>query len=92
MWLGLPALLLLVLAVVGAIVGGGVFAFVLLPVVVIVVVAGVTFAVWGRSQKEPSGRSQARQTGDPLPHGQGSNVPASPATPDQLVDARQGEQ
>jgi hypothetical protein len=92
MWLTFPVALLVVLFIIGAIVGGGIFTIVLVPIAVIMIVAAVGFSMWNRAQSQGSGRSHKAQTGDPLPHSGHRNVAPSPSTPDDLVDARQQQQ
>lgn len=92
MWLGFPALVLVVLLIIGAIIGGGIFTIVLVPVAIVVFGAAVLVSMWNRSQSGSGERSQAAQTGNPLPHSGHSNTAPTPASPDDLVDARREQQ
>ena len=92
MWLSFPTLILVVLMIIGGIIGGGVFTFVLVPVAVIVTLVAIALSAWSRSQARSGTASEAAQTGDPLPHSRRRNTPGTPATPDQLVNARRHQQ
>jgi hypothetical protein len=92
MWLSFPILILVILLIIGAIIGGGVFTLVLVPVAVVVALAALTVSMWSRAQERGQSPSEAAQTGDPLPHSDRRNTPATPATPDDLVSARQQQQ
>lgn len=92
MWLSFPTLILVVLMIIGGIIGGGVFTFVLVPVALITALVAIGLSVWSRSQARSGTSSEAAQTGDPLPHSRRHNTPATPATPDDLVNARQHQQ
>ncbi|HEX8976294.1 MAG TPA: hypothetical protein VF781_07270 [Solirubrobacteraceae bacterium] len=92
MWLSFPTLILVVLMIIGGIIGGGVFTFVLVPVAVIAALVAIGLSAWSRSQAHRGTPSEAARTGDPLPHSRRRNAPAAPATPDDLVSARQHQQ
>jgi hypothetical protein len=92
MWLSLPVLILVVLMIIGGIIGGGIFTLVLVPVAVIILLVSIAVSGWSRSQERGENPSEASLTGDPLPHSGRRNMPASPATPDDLVNARQHQQ
>jgi hypothetical protein len=92
MWLSFPVLILVVLLIIGGIIGGGVFTLVLVPVAVIMVLVSIVISGWSRSQERGENPSEASLTGDPLPHSGRRNMAASPASPDDLVNARQHQQ
>lgn len=91
MWLGLPVLILAVLALVGAVVGGGVFTLVLVPIAILFALAAIGYSMWNRAS-HPHETEQGTPTSGPLPHSNHSNASVAPSTPDQLVDARQKQQ
>ncbi len=91
MWLALPLLFVVLLALVGGLVVGGVYAIVLIPIAVIIAVFGAAYVVWARSKQAPPPDERHTEV-DPLPHSGHSNTAATPSTPDQLVDARRSEQ
>ncbi len=92
MWLSFPVLILVILMIIGGIIGGGVFTLVLVPVAAIIFIVSIVVSGWSRSQEGGENPSEASLTGDPLPHSGRRNMPASPASPDDLVNARQHEQ
>jgi hypothetical protein len=86
MWLAFPIFVLVFLAIVGGLVVGGVYLLVLLPLALLVIVGYVAYAMWKRSSEATLSRAGAA---DPLPHTEPGGGPATPASPDDLVDARQ---
>lgn len=88
MWLSFPTLLFVVLALIGAVIGGGVFTLVLVPVAVLLMLAAIVYSMWMRSSK-PGETPQGGRDETALPHSEHRNTAPAPATPDQLVDARQ---
>jgi hypothetical protein len=91
MWLGLVLILAVVLALIGGVVVGGVFALILVPIAVIIVVSALLASMWSRANR-PRQEGQTHTPDSSLPHGQHINAATAPATPDQLVDARQQAQ
>jgi hypothetical protein len=91
MWLVTLAFPIIVVMVVGGLIAGGIYTIVFIPVAVIIGGFALVYTIWGRSTKQsniPGERERVR----PLPHTQHSNTAASPATPDQLVDAQRQQQ
>ena len=89
MWLALPVVVLVILAVLGTIVVSGIFAAVLLPIAAIVLLVGLT-AIWRRA-RDPEFRERLNQKESPPLGGTGGvveNQSATPSTPDEVVDAR----
>jgi hypothetical protein len=81
------------LAVVGGVVVGGIFALILVPIAVIIVVMGVVVSMWARATSgRPSPEDERSRSAPAYPHGGHQNASRAPATPDQLVDARQKSQ
>jgi hypothetical protein len=98
MWLGLLVVFAVLLAVIGGVVVGGIFALILVPIAAIILIFGVVMSMWGRAtsgQPAPEDeRSRSGSGSDPpiYPHGAHQNASAGPATPGDLVDARQKSQ
>jgi hypothetical protein len=92
MWLGLVLILAVALALIGGVVVGGVFAFILVPIAAIIVVTALVMSMWARANRPREGAQRPGSPDNSLPHGAHSNAASTPATPDQLVDARQQAQ
>jgi hypothetical protein len=93
MWLGIVIAFVVLLAVVGGIVVGGVFAFILVPIAIIVLVVATVISMWARATSgRPSPEDERSRSAPAYPHGSHQNASPAPATPDQLVDARQKSQ
>lgn len=93
MWLGIVVAFGVLLALIGGLVVGGIFALVLVPIAVIIVVVAVVLSMWARATSgRPSPEDERSRSAPAYPHGGHSNVSAAPTTPDQLVDARQKSQ
>jgi hypothetical protein len=93
MWLGIVIAFAVLLAVIGGVVVGGVFALILVPIAVIVVVGAVVMSMWARATSgRPSPEDERSRSEPTYPHGGHQNASSAPATPDQLVDARQKTQ
>ena len=93
MWLGVIVVLAVVLALIGGVIVGGIFAFILIPIAAILVGGAVVASVWARATSgRPSPEDERSQAAPAYPHGGSPNGSAAPATPDQLVDARQKSQ
>jgi hypothetical protein len=89
MWILLPVVVLIVLAIAGGLLVSGIYAIVLLPIAAVVVVFGAA-SVWRRAH-DPEFRDKlddrARQ---PLGGSRGTmeDPSTAPTTPDELLDAR----
>ncbi len=93
MWLAIVVAFAVLLAVIGGVVVGGVFAFILVPIAVIILVVAVVMSLWGRATSGRSSPEDERSRSAPAyPHSGHQNASVAPATPDQLVDARQQSQ
>ena len=89
MWLALPVVVLVILAVLGTIVVSGIFAAVLLPIAAIVLLVGLT-AIWRRA-RDPEFRERLNQKESPPLGGTGGvveNQSSTTSTPDEVVDTR----
>lgn len=91
MWLFFFVLPLAIVLIVGGLLAGGIYTIVFLPVAVIVAIGGIIYTMWGRSAQARDIPGEAERV-QPLPHTNHSNTPASPTTPDQLVDAQRHQQ
>lgn len=102
MWLGLFAVLILIVAVIGSIASGGIFTIVLLPLGIVMIGAAVVSRGLGRrAESQSAGGARTRETAveqrrreePPLPHSAPPD-PANhqPATPDQALEARLHQQ
>ena len=71
---------------------GGIFALILVPIAAIIVVVAVVMPMWARATSgRPSPEDERSRSA--LAYSDGHhNATAAPATPDQLVDARQKSQ
>lgn len=91
MWLAPIVVLLLILALIGAVIGGGIFTLVLVPIAILVGLSALGYAMWNRASA-PGLTAQGTSTSDPLPHSHHLNTAPTPSTPDALVDAQQKQQ
>ncbi|MBV9817853.1 MAG: hypothetical protein JOZ07_05820 [Solirubrobacterales bacterium] len=92
MWLAVPILIIVVLALLGGLAAGGVYAAVLIPIAAIILLVAMITSLWRRATGEGEDPRERRRTEVPLPHTSPQNTPATPATPDQIVDARREAQ
>lgn len=91
MWLFFFALPLAIILIVGGLLAGGIYTIVFLPVAVIIAGGAIIYTMWGRAT-EPQNVPGERERVKPLPHTDHANTGGAPSSPDQLVDARRGEQ
>ena len=91
MWLYIFVVPLVVVMIIGGLLAGGIFTIVFLPIAVIIVAAAVIYTMWAQST-DPENIPGERERVEPLPHTGHRNTAAAPSRPDQLVDARRGEQ
>jgi hypothetical protein len=91
MWLYIFVIPLAIIMIIGGLLAGGIFTIVFLPLAVIIAAAAVIYTMWA-SATDKRHIPGEREGVDPLPHTAHRNTGAAPSTPDQLVDARRGEQ
>ena len=93
MWLLLPVLVIVVLAVVGGVVVSGIYAVVLLPIAAVALLIGL-IAIWRRAKDPEFRRHLDEKDSRPLggTGGVTENRSTAPSTPDQLTDARRSAQ
>ena len=94
MWFYPLVLLLVILAIVGGTLAGGIFTIVLVPLAVIALVSAAVYGLWGRAlQGSAGGSAEATQTSDrPLPHRSRRPSGRAPSSPERLADARRQQQ
>jgi hypothetical protein len=93
MWLYMIAGALVVLGVLLAFVGGGIFTIVLIPLGLIVLGTGLISAASSRrAQAEASGTDSGDVTDRPLPHSPPRDTGRVPTSPEGLADARRAQQ
>ena len=94
MWFYPLLLTLVVLAIVGATLAGGIYTIVLVPLAVIAVVSAVVYSLWGRALAGSAGASvDASHVSDrPLPHRRRRPTGRAQSSPEALADARREQQ
>lgn len=94
MWFYPLLFALVILAIVGGTLAGGIYTIVLLPLAVIVLISASVYALWGRALEGSAGGStDASHTGsEPLPHRRRRPTGRAPSSPGALADARREQQ
>jgi hypothetical protein len=95
MWFYPVVLVLVILAIVGGSLAGGIFTIVLIPLAAIVLISAVVYSLWGRALQGSAGVStDATHTSDrPLPHQRRRpSGRAAQGSPEALADARRQQQ
>jgi hypothetical protein len=94
MWFYPLLIVIVILAIVGGTLAGGIFTIVLIPLAVIVAVSVIVYAMWGRAMQANAGaRTHASQTKtEPLPHQRQRPSGRAPSSPEGLADARRQQQ
>ncbi len=87
MWLSFLLALVAILILAGGILIGGPIALVLVPLAILVFIAVLGYGAWSKATGRGPSLPQST-VGEPLPHSGHQNA-AAPATPNDLVDARQ---
>ncbi|HZO77923.1 MAG TPA: hypothetical protein VFB39_07760 [Solirubrobacteraceae bacterium] len=91
MWLLVVIAFLGLVAILGGALAGGIFTIVLIPIAVIAFVAALAYSYFGgAAERRASGDRRARPPAPPTAQ-QPSSVDR-PSTPEELVDARRGQQ
>jgi hypothetical protein len=92
MWFYMIAGFLILVGVVGGVASGGIFTLIFIPLGAIMVVVAVLSGAFGRASQDSGTRQRStRAEPEPLPHTPSGTAPA-PSSPEQLVDARRGQQ
>lgn len=94
MWFYPLLIVLVILALVGGTLAGGIYTLVLIPLAVIAVVSAVVYAMWGRSMQGHAGASTDATTAktQPLPHHRARPSGRATTSPEALADARRQQQ
>lgn len=94
MWLYLLVAVLVGLCLFGGIFAGGVFTIVLVPLAVIAFLSAIAYAMVAGAAKRTSGASADPAQGSRGPATRVSQTPSpqAPSSPEELVDARRGQQ
>jgi hypothetical protein len=94
MWFYPLLLVIVILAVVGGTLAGGVYTIVLIPLAVIVIISAVVYAMWGRAMQADAGASTdaSATSTEPLPHQRQRPTGRAPSSPEGLADARRQQQ
>jgi uncharacterized membrane protein YfcA len=94
MWFYPVVLVLVILALAGGALAGGIYTIVLIPIAAIVLISALVYSLWGRALQGSSGVStEASHTSDrPLPHRRRRPTGRSQGSPEALVDARRQQQ
>jgi hypothetical protein len=94
MWFYPVVGLLVVLAIVGGTLAGGIYTIVLVPLAAIAIISALVYSLWGRALQGSEGVStDAVQTSDrPLPHRRRRPTGRAASSPEALADARRQQQ
>jgi hypothetical protein len=94
MWFYPVMLVLVILALAGGTLAGGIYTIVLVPLAMIALVSAVVYAIWGRAlQGSAQGTGGGAHAGSrPLPHNRRRPSGRAPSSPERLADARRRQQ
>ncbi len=94
MWLYLPLAVLVALCLFGGIFAGGIYTIVLVPLAVIGFFSALAYALIAGAAKRTAGASADPAQGARGPATRVSQTPSprTPSSPEELVDARRGQQ
>ena len=94
MWFYPLLIVVVILAVVGGTLAGGIFTIVLMPLAAIVLISGLVYAMWGRSLEAGAGSdtNAKHTTHRPLPHTRRRPSGRAPSSPERLADTRRQRQ
>lgn len=96
MWLFYIAVPLVILAIIAAAVGGGIFTIVLVPLAVIAVISAFWSAIAARSRQAPGAHRRSHMEtgtgGSSLPSSFSRSPGTAPDSPDALADTRRERQ
>jgi hypothetical protein len=93
MWFYMVAAFLLLVGIIGGVASGGIFTIVFIPLGAIMLVVAVLMGMWHRAQAGQGGGQTAGSKTEqaPLRHTPPQGAP-TPATPEDLADARRVQQ
>jgi hypothetical protein len=94
MWFYPVVILLVILAIVGGTLAGGVFTIVLIPLAAIALISAIVYGVWGRALEGGAGASTdaTHESDRALPHRQRRPTGRVRTSPERLADARRQQQ
>jgi heme O synthase-like polyprenyltransferase len=94
MWFYPVVLVLVILAIVGATLAGGIFTIVLVPLAAIALVSAVVSLLWGRALEGSADTNidASHTTARPLPHQRRRPSGRSRTSPERLADTRRRQQ
>jgi hypothetical protein len=92
MWFYPIVLVVVILAVVGGTLAGGIFTIVLVPLAAIALISGGVYVMWGRALQGSTGASTSPTPDRPLPHEPQRPSGLAPNSPERLADARRQQQ
>jgi uncharacterized membrane protein YfcA len=94
MWFYPLVIVLVILAVVGGTLAGGIFTIVLVPLAAIVLISGLVYTLWGRALQGGAGDSTegTQASRRPLPHRRPRPSGRAPSSPERLADTRRQQQ
>ena len=94
MWLLYIAVPLIVLAIIAAIAGGGIFTIVLIPIAFVIAVSAFIYTAWSRASEGSIGTETDAHpsTNRPLPHTFREDSGHAPTSPEHLADSRRAQQ
>jgi hypothetical protein len=94
MWFYPLLMVLVILAIIGGTLAGGVYTLVLIPLAVVVAISAIVYAMWGRSMQAQAGGATDASTAkaEPLPHHEVRPSGRAPSSPGGLADARRRQQ
>ena len=94
MWFYPVLVVLVILALVGATLAGGVYTLVLIPLAAIVAVSAIVYAMWGRALESRAGGATDASVAkaQPLPHREVRPSGRAATSPERLADARRQQQ
>lgn len=94
MWFYPVLLVLVILAILGGTLAGGIYTIVLIPLGAIVLISAIMYSLWGRALEGSGGVSTdaSHTSRRPLPHGRRRPSGRATGSPEDLVDARRQQQ
>lgn len=93
MWFYMIAVFLLLVGIIGGVASGGIFTLIFIPLGFVMLIVAIVMGMWHRGQQGAAGgQTEASKTEQkPLRHTPPQGAP-TPATPEDLADARRVQQ
>lgn len=92
MWLYLLIVALVVIAIAGGVLLGGVFTIILIPLAVIALVSALAYALAAGAARQQANAEGASGSGQPVTGRRQTQAPTAPSSPESLADARRSQQ